>query len=393
MALLGKLNFIEIADGTLQIEDYEAQAEIVNLKENIANIEKYIYNLNGGRVLYVSKIEGSLFNTINSAIDYAKDTLNVSNSNKVTILIDVGVYDEQIVLDDVHGLSFYGVDKNNCIIQFNGTYPDCVLHLQGDYYFCNLTLKGLNPDVYIVHQDPSNSNVEGTLFFENCIFESGRNGIGYGSGKNTTLRLKDCYFNGQADYCIYAHNSPYARTNQKMIMENCIFSKKQVLSLDDAGYTYGQGSSSPMELYFKGNMALIADFGSVIFKLDQNHPENATPYIYGNNFKLSVASQGNFNIPSLNTNYCQDNGRAVYNMYMTVPQEDQGGGCRWYVPLMCYVLARNIKINSVTLPGVGDKTSAFAVSSKNDFGAIFYCNDTSLVGKQVIVNFSVEMGG
>lgn len=398
---------LTIESGTYDIKDKTARTSIENLTTNleqtnenvqentnkITEIAKYMFNLNDlYRVLVVSKVEGSKFTTINSAITYAIDTLRVDNNNPVAIIITTGVYTENIVLDDIHGLTFIGLDKNQCKIQFNGTYPDCVIHAQGNITFKNLTLIGLNRSIYIVHQDPSNTNVQGTLIFENCIFNGGSNGIGYGSGQDTELKVMDCEFINQSGWCIYAHNSPYARTNQTLTLIRNRFSKAECLDLDDAGNTYGLVNTSPIVLNLFGNSCMIQAFGSVRFQENTNVQTYKT-YIESQNYKMSANCQGNTNIPSMNVNYLPYCGKASYNIYMTVPQQDQGGGMRWYVDLGVPTSIYNITINSVTLPGIGNFTSKFAISSKTAYGAIFYCNDTGLIGKQVIVNFDVVMGG
>lgn len=398
---------LTIASGSYPIKDKTARTNIdelgtdlaqtnENVQENtnnITEISKYMFNLNDSyRFLVVSKVDGSKFTTINSAITYARNTLHVDNNNPVVILITTGVYQEQIVLNDVHGLTFIGLDKNQCKIQFNGSYPDCVIHVQGDITFKNLTLIGLNSTIYIVHQDPSDTNVQGTICFENCIFNGGSNGIGYGSGQNTELKVMDCEFINQSGWCIYAHNSPYARTNQTLTLIRNRFSKAQCLDLDDAGNSYGLVNTSPIFLNLFGNSCMIQAFGSVRFQENTN-TETYKTYIESQNYKMSANCQCNTNIPSMNVNYLPYSGKTSYNIYMTVPQEDSGGGSRWYVDLGVPTTIYNITINSVTLPGQGDITTSFAISSKTAFGVIFYCNNTAYVGKQVIVNFDVIMGG
>ena len=59
-------------NGEYYVCDSDARSDIENLTNDISTISKYIYNLNDGyRYLVVSKVVGSKFNTIKSAIDYA----------------------------------------------------------------------------------------------------------------------------------------------------------------------------------------------------------------------------------------------------------------------------------------------------------------------------------
>lgn len=383
--------------------DSEARSDIqklipkVNKNINDINtISKYIYNLNDGyRYLVVSKIEGSKFNTIKSAIDYAINNLKVSNSNKVTILINSGVYNEKIVLNDVHGLSFYGIDKNSCIISFDGTYPDCVVHVQGDYYFRNLTLRNTNKTAYIVHQDPSDTSVRGTVTFEDCIFDGGSNGIGYGSGANTTLKVVNCEFINQGEYHVYGHNSPYPRQNQKMILIGNIFHNTKCLLLDDAGASYGNASTSKMDLYFKDNLCLFYSLGSVLFRPNTNDTLQNKPYISGANMQQGIGCSGNDNIPSMNCNFNNGvSGILKYNVYVYIPKAGADKYSHVSIPVPVYANAYNIKINSLTLPGVGTFNSDVGLENKgNGFINFLFNNNASIIDKVCILNFNLEIGG
>lgn len=107
--------------------------------------------------------QGKEFATINDAIKRAIE-MGVSNANPVRIFIGAGYYNEQIVLDDVHGLTFEGEDRTNTTIEYAGGYPDCVIHVAGDITFSNLTMcqKG---STYTVHVDPVNTGVQGSVCY------------------------------------------------------------------------------------------------------------------------------------------------------------------------------------------------------------------------------------
>lgn len=371
-------------------------SQLNQLGMTIANIKPYIFNLNDDyRYIFVSKIENSRFQTIKDAIDWAVNDLGVSKEKPVGILIAPGVYNEKIVLDNVHGLSFFGLDKNSCIVEYNGSYPDCVVHVQGDYYFRNLTFRNTNKDNYIVHQDPSDSTVEGTVSFEDCIFDGGSNGIGYGSGANTTLKVVNSEFKNQGTYHIYGHNSPYSRNNQKMILIGNIFHSTKCLMLDDAGATYGNTSTSKMDLYFKDNLCLYFSLGSLLFRPNTNDVSQNKPYITGGNMQQGIGCSGNDNIPSMNCNFNNGvSGILKYNVYVYIPKAGYDNYSHVSIPVPVYANAYNVKINSLTLPAVGNFNSDVGLENKgNGFINFLFNNNASIIDKVCILNFTLEIGG
>lgn len=370
-------------------------SQINQLGMTIENIKPYIFNLNDYRYIFVCKIENARFQTINDAIDWAVNSLGVSEENPVGILIAPGVYNEQIVLNNVHGLSFYGLDKNSCIVQYNGTYPDCVVHVQGDYYFRNLTFRNTNKDAYIVHQDPSDSTVEGTVSFEDCVFDGGSNGIGYGSGANTTLKVVNSEFKNQGTYHIYGHNSPYSRNNQKMILIGNIFHGRQCLMLDDAGATYGNTNNSKMDLYFKDNLCLFYSLGSLLFRPNTNDLSQNKPYITGANMQQGIGCSGNDNIPSMNCNYNNGvSGILKYNVYIYIPKAGYDNYSHVSIPVPVFTNAYHVKINSLTLPGMGTFNNEVGLENKgNGFINFAFNNNASIIDKVCILNFNLEIGG
>ena len=292
-------------------------------------------------------------------------------------------------------MSFFGLDKNSCIVEYNGSYPDCVVHVQGDYYFRNLTFRNTNKETYIVHQDPSDSTVEGTVSFEDCIFDGGSNGIGYGSGANTTLKVVNSEFKNQGTYHIYGHNSPYSRNNQKMILIGNIFHSTKCLMLDDAGATYGNTSSSKMDLYFKDNLCLYFSLGSLLFRPNTNDDSQNKPYITGANMQQGIGCSGNDNIPSMNCNFNNGvSGILKYNVYVYIPKAGYDNYSHVSIPVPVYANAYNVKINSLTLPGVGNFNSEVGLENKgNGFINFAFNNNSSIIDKICILNFNLEIGG
>lgn len=393
---------LTIESGTYDIKDAKARNNIQEINQSISNInasieeiEKYIPSIKQSEynhLLIVTGVKGSQFQTINQAITYAK-TLNPSLSNKVCILILPNVYNERIVLNDVHGLILIGLDKDSTIIQESGVYPDCVMHVQGDVSFKNLTLKNTTNDTYIVHVDPSDTNVQGTVIFENCIFNGGKNGIGYGSGNNTTLKLLYCEFIKQTSYHVYAHNSPYASNNQNFYMIGCIFNNQEVLQMDDAGATYGETNTSKFNLYFKDNICINYSCGFVLFRPNTNDLTQNKKYIESNNMRQGLGCNGNSNIPALNSNIDNFGGVQKYNSYIYIPPAGADNYSHVTLPFNGFGGNFNVKINSLTLPGVGYFTSDVGLENKGaNFINFMFNNNPSIIGKVCILNFTVEIG-
>lgn len=385
---------IEIASGVYKIMDEDARKDIVQINSDIALISKYIPSLNDNRkLLVVTGVAGTDFTTINDAIQFAL-TLNPTLSNPVTIVIMPGVYQEKIVLNDVHGISFVGLDRDNTIIQENGVYPDCVVHVQGDIYFKNLTFKNLTGSTYVVHDDPSNTGVTGEVRFENCVFDGGSNGIGHGSGNSTTLKVMYCLFKNQSDYCMYAHNSPYAASNQNLFLVGNIFTSQKCLQMDDAGNTYGQSNTSQFNLYFKDNLCQFYSLGSVLFRKNTNDSGQNTPYIKSNNMLLGLGCDGNKNIPSMNSNLTPHGGINQFNMFIFIPPVSADGYSHVFIPIDVYCNAYNVKVNSLTIPGVGNFNGDVGLDSKQQDGInLLFNNNSSIINKVGIVNFDVIIGG
>ena len=150
------------------VSKFNILGEEINVKDKQAreDILKTLAN-DASRIVTVGTY-GAKFTTINRAITHALLFLRASINNPVTILIYPGVYNEQIILNDIHGLSFVGLGIDETIIQYNGSYPNCVVHVEGDMSFKNLTIRNTNPSTYAVHSDVLNDNITGVISFENC---------------------------------------------------------------------------------------------------------------------------------------------------------------------------------------------------------------------------------
>lgn len=243
--------------------------------------------------------QGKEFATINDAVKRAIE-MGVSNANPVRIFIGAGYYNEQILLADVHGLTFEGEDRTNTTIEYAGGYPDCVIHVAGDVTFANLTMRQKG-STYTVHVDPLNTGVQGAITFSNCSIQGGSCALGYGSGVGTEVHLLNCELRG-SDYIIYTHNSPYSGSGQKLVINGCSFihtTERGVVSFDDVAYSYF-GSKSPMVIIARNNTYDGSMPGKIAFRKDMLHDERID-YIPKNedNILLSPDNGNNYNILGL----------------------------------------------------------------------------------------------
>lgn len=358
------------------------------IDENLRNSIYAYTNLAGNSRLVTVGKGGAQFTTINEAIRYA-NKIGCSKYNPITIFVYGGVYAEQIVLNDVHGLNIIGTSPDNTIIQFNGTYPNCVIHVQGDVNFSNLTIQNLNSTAYAVHCDPVDSLVQGTVTFNNCIIEGGTSSIGYGSGQNTELRVTNCILSGNSSI-LYAHNSSYARTNQSLIVRDCVFkhtTEEFVVLLDDAGYT-NNDTKSPMRVVFANNTSDVSNYPKVRFRKATGLPAGWFTYLPANdsNILFGTGNNGNSGINGLNFYL----GKVDVSKYITLPANpDSSGYYRVSVDVPVDANNYNATINDVTLPGVGSVTANFNVESRANRCVNLVTSDSNYAGRSMALSLTL----
>lgn len=360
-------------------------------KTSIVNAINEVRNLNwdnpSGKVLTVG--ESGLFQTINDAIYFAVNLMGVSNLNPVTIKIFPGTYTENINIDVVHGLTFEGFGVDRTIIEYNGTYPTCVIRVHGDVVFRNLTIHGLNTGVYSVHVDPSTSAYEGVVWFDNCKIYGGCQAIGFGCGQNMELRVTNCILGGSAS-SLYVHNSPYNLPNQKFtLVDNilCYQGETVALDLDDAGYSNAQ-TTSVMSCLIKGNTSYGYGNASVRFRKNTNTPSVIKGHVPINdsNIVIGLNCRGN-----TITGFNYDTSYARYIFYAPVPANDDTAG--HYVisvptsPLIATMYNRTIV--QVNRPGVGEVTNQFTIAYVDDHYVWLQTTNSGLAG--VLLQFIVDL--
>lgn len=327
----------------------------INAKvDSVSALVSKVY-VSGGQILTVGKNGGVMFDTINAAITYARDN-GLSASKPFTILIEPGLYEEQLALMDVHGLNIIGTGNihpnNSVLIRYNGAYPDCVIHAEGDISFNNIRVQNTNGTTYAVHIDPVDRTTSGIVEFKNCRIQ-GTMAVGYGSGINTQLRLINCQLVGDGDV-LYAHNSAYPnRGGQFLFVIGCYFnhSSGKAVLIDDAGYSNG-GVSSVMSVIFSGNYTDYAGYLNIQFRKATGIESTWKSYLPNDdaNIRCGTGCANNSGIPGLNV----IENHFVQSMVGTAPADSVG---------KIYVTATfpphlngnnyNIAVTSCNVDGVG----------------------------------------
>lgn len=369
------------------VSKFNILGEIINVKDNEArkDLMRTLAN-DDARIITVGS-DGARFNSITQATYYARHELIVSSTNPVTILIYPGVYTEQILLSDIHGLSFVGFGIDETIIQYNGTYPNCVVRVEGDISFKNLTIRNTNTSAYAVHSDVLNNNITGVISFENCAIYGGASAIGYGSGESVELFVKNCILMGNENI-LYAHNSAYGGSNQRLTVLNNLFVRsgnENVVMLDDAGYTNGDRVSQ-MLCTFNGNVFNYQGYGKIVFR--KNTSQQGVSYlpINDNNIICGPANANNSNIEGLNFG----RGNYAVSCYFTVPTEANTLG-QYYIsiPVEVYAPNYNTIINSVVVQGQGDVKGDFVVASREAHFVHLLTTNSALAGRTLALSMNL----
>lgn len=397
---MDKVSYFNILGEIAQVEDptirQEVQTSINELTEKVSNFDKSLNNLleklpvsDGSMFITVGKI-GAMYQSINAAIAYILSE-SVSLNNPATVFIYPGVYNEQIILDNVHGISFIGCGVGKTVIQSSGTYPDCTLNVKGDYSFYNMTIINNNPSTYAVHSDPVDKLTSGLVEFRNCYIKGGSNAIGYGAGNNTELRVSNCVLESSSSP-IYAHNCAYGgRTGQKLTLLNNLFydnSEHMALLLDDAGYTNG-GQVSQMVCTIHGNVSNYAGFTQMQFRKATGSSSTFTTYLPVNdsNIICSAKCSDNGNIPGMNFGQ----GKYDISTYLVMPSnKSYNGKYMASIPINVYYANYNTTLNSVVIQGIGDVTSTFSIDSQSNEHFIFLVSENDNVAG-ITVSVSISM--
>lgn len=236
---------------------------------------------------------GCDFTTINSAILHAQTYC--TKTERVTIYVEAGIYNEEITLLDNQGIDIIGSGINSTIVQFGSAYPHSPIYTTGSGLFENIKFVAMNgTNSYAFHYEIGDGSVFGTTIFRNCRFESvGNSAVGAGLGANCNLVLDGCQMQSTSNVSLYFHNSAYSnRLNQYIEVKNCEFMSHmngRFVNVDDACSIYGN-TNSQLYITFKNNTSKFS--GKINFRKNQATSLGYIP-IDDNNIHLMADSVGN----------------------------------------------------------------------------------------------------
>ena len=206
-------------------------ASIGSLNTSVGNILTLLNKTNAAdhaNVLTVGAV-GCNFTTINDAITYANQY--ATNSNRVTIVVTSGTYNEQIKLIPNHGLDFMGIGE--VIVRGSYTYPDAPLYVNGPINVTNMKFfNDISPSdshAYALHSDAQDlqslSDSAGDMYFRDCYFISiSHAGVGIGLGSGTYVHFDHCLIQNTNDNgypAFIGHNYPHTANYSFITFNNC----------------------------------------------------------------------------------------------------------------------------------------------------------------------------
>ncbi|OMD92713.1 hypothetical protein [Paenibacillus odorifer] len=168
-------------------------------------------------ILTVAKIGGQ-FSTINDAIDYASSYC--TTTNRVTILVATGFYEEEIILVPNPGIDIIGSGCDSTTVSHSSVYPNAPIYTVGGGYFQDIgfvcSVSGVNS--YAFHFESQMDATAGLVKFVNCSFLSYNNsGVGIGLGQDTGVQFVGCDIASVGHPPVYAHNYPANNVSNQLL--------------------------------------------------------------------------------------------------------------------------------------------------------------------------------
>lgn len=265
--------------------DKEMAETLQNMQWEIDDIEAFVNleNVIGqgeSNLLFVTKT-GGRFNTINDAIDYAKEYCSLSN--RVTIAIVGGAdieYSEYIDLHDNPGIDLLGI--GNPIVVSSVAWPLSTLYCNNDIVCDGITFRNYytatgvdDTSGYGLHSDPC----VGQQIYRHCTFLSANNSaVGLGMANNGSITFEDCKFISQLSSAYFHNNGVAGSQNQWLRFYDCNFETLGdhpcIIGYDVAN-ALEEGRSSVMGLVFANCVAYPKK--EVQFKYDDTHSVSYFP--------------------------------------------------------------------------------------------------------------------
>lgn len=303
-----------------------------------------MFDGNTPSVITVAK-SGGRFHTINEAITFAKGYC--SRTNRVTILICSGVYNESIVLTKNPGIDLIGIGMPEIVS--NSSYPNGPANIYGDTYIEGIYFHSTSESAYAFHLDGSTDTSYGTtVTVVNCKFTSEHEpALGCGCTRGCNYTFINCEFYGSDG--IYVHNEASANVAKQFF--NAIGCKinglHYAVTIDDAPQLNYGATGSPLVLNFANSYT--SNINSMIkFRLTESE---AYGYIPSNSKDVSLSPESTTQIVALDYKY-----QGGYTITVSVPTH--ANTAEVYIP----VENANLFEWTVTTTVPGNATYASTVS-------------------------------
>ena len=274
----------------------EINNKIESTTSALNNLKNVVFNGNTPSVITVAK-SGGRFHTINEAITFAKGYC--SRTNRVTILICSGVYNESIVLTKNPGIDLIGIGMPEIVS--NSSYPNGPANIYGDTYIEGIYFHSTSESAYAFHLDGSTDTSYGTtVTVVNCKFTSEHEpALGCGCTRGCNYTFINCEFYGSDG--IYVHNEASANVAKQFF--NAIGCKingsKHAVTIDDAAKLNFDATGSPLVLNFANSYT--SNINSMIkFRLTNSQEYG---YIPGDSNGVSLSPESTTQIVALDYKY------------------------------------------------------------------------------------------
>lgn len=294
------------------------------------------------------------FATIGAAIAHARTYASLTN--RVTIFIGPGTYNESIQLLPNPGIDLMGCGQRVTVISSDAAYPDGALFSVGTGNYSNIGFVSTGTNAYAYHYEYSTDQTPGQVLFTDCSFTSRENaGAGIGMGLNSSIRFNSCHFEttNASSGAIYAHNSVFANhPAQYLYFSNCF------------AVNNGGGVPVVIDNAFRRGGGATTDFSNMMYVSFENSNARTPSLTYrqsltdtlhyiptaGDNVILLDSSTGS-NIPGLDItrNTVRADGYTYSNQYSAATISFQGAE------------KYDWTIISVYAEGIGDVTAACTV--------------------------------
>lgn len=330
---------------------------------NMSQLADIAYlNVNNRNIITVAKFGGQ-FSTINDAITYAKTYC--TPSNRVTITVAAGTYNEEIILLPNPGIDIIGSGCNSTFVAYPSVYPNSPIYTVGSGYFQDIGFisESGGTSSYAFHFESQTNSATGFVKLVNCTFLSHNNsGVGVGLGQDTGVQFVGCDISAIGFPPVYAHNYPgNNKSGQLLEIRNSKMSgygTSTCALIDDAAKLYGFSNSQmgiivancesnvPKIQYRNGGTTLtyIPDTGTDIVL----NAESANTHILGLNYNESDVSTGGIFFVA---------GNGIFTIPITRAQD------RDYTVLSAVRADDSVNIaGTISVVGVGENYVAFTTS-------------------------------